>query len=150
MTRISANFTLAELTKTGTGLPNKPDDNQLASMKVLAEKVLEPIRAHFGPVVVNSCLRSEFVNKAVGGSPTSQHKFGEAADIEVRGVSNYDLAVWIRNNIEFDQLILENYTPGVPGSGWVHVSYRAKRLRRSVLTMTYRKGKATYTAGIIK
>jgi zinc D-Ala-D-Ala carboxypeptidase len=150
MTQISPNFSLAELTVTGQPYANVPNATEISNLKILCDKVLEPIRAHFGkPVKVNSAFRSAKVNAAVGSSPGSQHRKGEAADIEIRGVSNADLAKFIRDNLAFDQVILEAYNPAQgPNSGWVHVSYRAGRLRKSVLTMRLGSHGAAYSQGI--
>lgn len=146
---LSAHFTLAEMTRTSTGLANVPGPAEIAALEMLCQKVLEPVRAHFRlPVRVNSGFRSVRVNAAVGSSPGSQHRLGEAADIEIAGVPNPVLAAWIRDSLSFDQLILEAYRPGVPGSGWVHVSYRAGRLRRQCLTMTMGSHGPVYRPGI--
>lgn len=127
--KLSPHFTLAEATKSQTaarkGIDNTPDAEAIERMKALCEKVLEPVRAHFGrPVIVNSFFRSLELNRAIGSKDDSQHTKGEAADIEVPGVDNAEVATWIRDNLEFDQLILEFYEPGDPSSGWVHVSYK--------------------------
>jgi hypothetical protein len=108
----------------------------IEKLKVLAENVLEPIYKNFGSVIINSGYRGPELNLAVGGSSTSQHCLGEAVDIEVPGINNYDLAVWIKNNIKYDQLILEfaNNLKNDPNSGWVHVSYSNKN-RRQLLTI---------------
>lgn len=146
---LSPNFSLAELTRTSQPFPNNPGPVETARLQTLCVNVLEPIRAHYRrPVKVNSGYRSPKVNAAVGSKPTSQHMLGEAADIEIDGVSNAELAKWINRNLEFDQVILENYRPGVAGSGWVHVSYRVGRLRKSCLTMTLGSHGAVYSKGI--
>lgn len=146
---LSPHFSLAEMTRTSQPYANVPTASEIASLRTLCVKVLEPIRAHFGrPVKINSGFRSKLVNKAVGSSDKSQHRAGEAADIEIDGVSNADLARWIAANLTFDQLILEAYRPGVAGSGWVHVSYRTGRLRRSILTMTMGSHGPVYSTGI--
>jgi zinc D-Ala-D-Ala carboxypeptidase len=91
------------------------------------------------------------LNKAVGGSATSQHCKGEAVDMEVPGVPNYELAKWIQDNLEFDQLILEFYTSGIPDSGWVHCSYKhGGPQRNSVLTAARVDGKTKYSVGLIE
>lgn len=147
--QLSPNFTLAEMTRTSQPFPNVPTEREIANLRALCAHVLEPIRAHFKkPVRVNSGFRGAKVNAAVGSKPTSQHRLGEAADIEIEGVSNAELARWIRDNLDFDQVILEAYRPGVPGSGWVHVSYRAGRNRKSCLTMTMGTHGAVYSKGI--
>lgn len=147
---LSPHFSLAEMTATQTGLPNVPSAAQKAALIALCNTVLEPIRAKFGPVRVTSGFRSRAVNMAVRGSASSQHCNGEAADIEVRGVSNYELALWISNNLKFDQLILEFYTPGDPNSGWVHVSFRTTWNRGQVMTAQRVKGKTVYKAGLLR
>ena len=88
------------------------------------------------------------MNEAVGGSSKSQHCKGQAADIEVPGVPNAELAEWIKENCDFDQLILEFYTPGIPDSGWVHVSYVGEENRKSILTASRVDGKTQYSVGI--
>jgi len=148
MTHITPHFSLAEMTTTNTGLPNVAPSDVMPSLKALCVNVLEPIRAHFGkPVHVNSGYRSPAVNRAVGSSSTSQHGMGQAADIEIPGLSNLDLARWIADNLKFDQLILEAHRKGDPSSGWVHVSY-GPRMRSQVLTMTMGSHGAVYSGGL--
>jgi len=151
---LSANFTLKELIKSDTatrlGLDNTPDDEALENLKTLCEKVLQPVREHFDKSVsVNSAYRSPESNAAVGGSKTSDHCKGMAADIEIVGVANADLAQWIMDNLEYTQLILEFYTPGIPDSGWVHVSYDPNNLKKQELTATKVAGKTTYLNGLV-
>jgi len=98
---------------------------------------------------VNSGFRHPNVNAAVGGSKTSDHCQGQAADIEIPGVANADLAQWIVSNLDFTQVILEFYTPGVPDSGWVHVSYVEGNLKKQVLTAMKENGKTVYKPGLI-
>ena len=125
--KLSNNFHLKELTKSETadrlGLKNQPTDEQLVALTVVVNQVLQPVRDKFGIVTVNSGLRGEEVNKAVGGSKNSQHCQGEAVDFECYSVSNWELAKWIQSELDFDQLILEFYKKGDPQSGWVHCSY---------------------------
>jgi hypothetical protein len=151
---LSANFTLKELTKSDTatrlGLDNTPDEQALENLKTLCDMVLQPVRDHFGKsVTVNSAYRSPESNAAVGGSKTSDHCKGMAADIEIVGVANADLAQWIMDNLEYTQLILEFYTPGIPDSGWVHVSYDPNNLKKQELTATKVAGKTTYLNGLV-
>jgi zinc D-Ala-D-Ala carboxypeptidase len=151
---LSANFTLKELTKSDTatrlGLDNTPDEQALENLKTLCEMVLQPVREHYGKsVTVNSAYRSPESNAAVGGSKTSDHCKGMAADIEIVGVANADLAQWIMDNLEYTQLILEFYTPGIPDSGWVHVSYDPNNLKKQELTATKVAGKTTYLNGLV-
>ena len=151
---LTKNFTLEELTKSETALrfdiDNEPNDEQLANLVALCECVLQPVRDHFGKgVKVNSGLRTPEVNAKVGGSKTSDHCKGMAADIEIPGVANAELAKWITDNLEFRQVILEFYTPGIPDSGWVHVSYNPSDNKKQVLTATKQNGKTVYLQGLV-
>lgn len=151
---LTANFTLEELTKSETALrhdmDNTPGESEIANLTALAQNVLQPIRDHFGKgVKVNSGFRHPEVNAKVGGSKTSDHCQGQAADIEIPGVPNAELAEWIKDNLEFRQLILEFYTPGVPDSGWVHVSYVAGDNKKQVMTATKKDGKTVYLPGLV-
>ena len=151
---LSKNFTLAEMTKSETalrlGIENEPNEQQLSALKLLCEKVLQPVRDHFGKgVKVNSALRTLPVNRAIGSGDNSDHVRGQAADIEIPGVANAELAEWIKDNLEFRQLILEFYTPGIPDSGWVHVSYVPEDNKKQVLTATKRDGKTVYLPGLV-
>lgn len=140
---LSPHFSLAEMTASATAaqfhIDNSPPAEVIERMRQLCAQVLEPVRARFGkPVQVNSGYRSPALNKRVRGSTTSQHMRGEAADIEIAGLANGTVAQWIREHLDYDQLILENYKPGVPMSGWVHVSWRPNGRRGSVLTFNGR------------
>ena len=150
--KLSKNFSLQELTDSSTaiklGIDNNPTPEQLQCLQDLVDCVLQPVRDQFGPVTITSGLRVPELNKAVGGSRTSQHCFGFAADFEVGGVDNKELAVWIRDNLEFTQLILEFYTEGDANSGWVHCAYDATDLKKQVLTATKVDGKTKYLTGI--
>jgi hypothetical protein len=152
--KLSENFSLSEMTKSETALrhnlDNTPGDAEIANLKRLAERVLQPVRDHYKTgVKVNSGFRHPNVNAAVGGSKTSDHCQGQAADIEIPGVANADLAQWIVSNLDFTQVILEFYTPGVPDSGWVHVSYVEGNLKKQVLTAMKENGKTVYKPGLI-
>ena len=154
MTQLTTNFSLHELTKSETalrmGFDNTPGEKEIAALKLLAEKVLQPVRDHYGKgVKVNSGYRSPESNAAVGGSKTSDHCLGRAADIEIPGVANADLAQWIMDNLDYTQLILEFYTPGIPDSGWVHVSYDPDNLKKQELTATKVAGKTQYLPGLV-
>jgi zinc D-Ala-D-Ala carboxypeptidase len=154
MMQLTANFSLHELTKSETalrmGFDNTPGEAEIASLKLLAEKVLQPIRNHFAKgVKVNSGYRSPESNAAVKGSRTSDHCLGRAADIEIPGVPNAELAQWIMDNLEYTQLILEFYTPGIPDSGWVHVSYDPNNLKKQELTAMKVAGKTQYVPGLV-
>ena len=151
---LTKNFTLAEMTKSETALrhdlDNTPNEQEISAMKLLAEKVLQPVRDHFGKgVKVNSGFRNQDVNQKVGGSRNSDHTRGQACDIEIPGIPNAELAEWIKDNLQFNQLILEFYTPGVPDSGWVHVSYIPEDNKKQVLTATKKDGKTVYLQGLV-
>jgi zinc D-Ala-D-Ala carboxypeptidase len=138
--KLSQHFSLEEMTKSQTasrkGINNTPGEKEIENLKQLCEHVLEYIRVHFGkPITVNSGYRGPALNKAIGGAKNSQHMTGQAADIEIVGVDNKALFSWIKDNMEFDQLILEYYKEGVPDSGWVHVSWNSQGNRKQVLTI---------------
>ena len=143
-TRLSDHFTLEELCKSQTAerhhLNNVPSDPEIVeNLRAVCEKILEPVRANFGkPFSPSSGYRSPKLNKLVNGSKSSQHLRGEAADFEVPGVANFDLATWIEQNLPFDQLILEFYEPGKPNSGWVHCSLKRQGANRGE-TLTINK-----------
>jgi zinc D-Ala-D-Ala carboxypeptidase len=151
--KLTENFTLSEMVKSETalrhGLDNTPGDVEIANLRQLAANVLQPIRNHYRTgVKVNSGYRAPNVNAAVGGSRTSDHTRGQAADIEIPGIANAALAEWISKHLKFTQLILEAYTKGIPDSGWVHVSYNPDNLKCEVLTATFVNGKAQYSKGL--
>ena len=150
--KLSDNFTLNEFTKSQTadrkGIANNPNEIHVMAMESLCYNILERVRAAFGkPIIVNSGYRSVALCEAIGSKSTSQHCDGEAVDIEIHGVSNYDLAKYIEKELNFDQLILECWDGIEPNSGWVHVSYvNDIANRKDVLTYTREGG---YTKGII-
>jgi uncharacterized protein YcbK (DUF882 family) len=151
---LSPNFTLSEMTKSETalrhGIDNTPNEEQIQALMALAQNVLQPVRDSFKKgVKVNSGLRVPAVNQVVGGSPTSDHCKGQAADIEIPGVANHALAKWIADNLKFTQVILEFYTQGVPDSGWVHVSYDPSNLKCQALTAVKKDGKTVYLPGLV-
>lgn len=136
MKDLSEHFSLAECCKTQVRAQNIPDPETVERMKDVCVNILERVRAHFDkPVIVNSFYRSLAVNTAIGSKPTSQHIKGEAVDFEVPGVSNYDVAAWVRDNLIYDQVALEYAKPGIPDSGWVHVSYKRNGCRAECLTI---------------
>jgi uncharacterized protein YcbK (DUF882 family) len=151
---LTKNFSLAEMVKSETALrhdmDNTPGEAEIENLKRLAEKVLQPVRDHYGKgVKVNSGYRSPDVNAKVGGSRTSDHCKGQAADIEIPGVPNAELAKWIAENLDFTQVILEFYTQGIPDSGWVHVSYDPQNLKKQSLTAVKKDGKTVYLPGLV-
>jgi hypothetical protein len=132
---LSTHFSLSELTKSSTatrkGIDNTPDDTVTENLIVLCTEILEPVREHYGiPFVPNSGYRSLELNRAIGSSDRSQHVTGKAVDFEIPGVDNRDVALWVMDNCQFDQLILEFYREGEPASGWVHCSYDVDREHR--------------------
>ena len=148
--QLSKHFTLEEFEKSQTatrkGITNKAGSGEIKNLGDLCYEVLEPVRAKFDkPVTITSGYRSKELCLAIGSSENSQHTCANgsaAADFEIAGVSNLEVALWIQNNVDFDQLILEFYT-GEPSSGWVHVSYQEGSNRKQVLTcdgISYRNG----------
>ena len=138
--QLSPHFTLQELTKSQTALrrsiPNQPGKGEVESLKRLASEILEPVRSHFErPFSPSSGYRSPALNMALGSKPTSQHTKGEAVDFEIPGIPNRNIACFIRDSLNFDQLILEFHDPEEPASGWVHVSLKESGNRGQVLTI---------------
>ena len=136
--KLSANFELAELIKSQVaerkGIPNNPSPDHIDNLKSLCINVLQPIRSEFDkPVIISSGFRSAELCIAIGSKPTWQHAEGKAADLEIPGVDNMELAMWIKNNLNFDQLILEFYKDGEPNSGWIHVSWNGDDNRNQTL-----------------
>ena len=145
---LSRNFSLQELIKSDTairrGIDNNPNADQIEKLKALCENILQPVRDHFGRVKVTSGFRSMELCTAIGSSVNSQHAKAEAADFEVMGVDNAELADWIRRELPYDQLILEFYTPGEPNSGWIHCSYTPDQPRKQFLHAFKSEGKTKY------
>jgi hypothetical protein len=147
--KLSKNFTLKELTKSDTairkGISNEPNTDEIEKLKLLCETILQPVRDKFGPVTVTSGYRSPELCQAIGSSVNSQHTKAEAVDFEVEGVDNADVAYWIKDNIpNWDQMILEFYTPGQPNSGWIHCSITSKLERKQFLSAYKEDGKTKY------
>jgi len=136
--QLSGHFSLSELTKSQTaerkGIDNKPTLEHIENLTELCTQILEPTRRNFGkPMIITSGYRSEELCVAIGSKTTSQHAKGQAADFEMIGLDNKSLAKYIKNNLVFDQLILEFYTPNDPSSGWVHCSYNKDENRKEAL-----------------
>ena len=148
--QLSKHFELAEFIRSSTakraGISNMPTNAHLENIKLLCEKVLEPIRIHFArPIILSSGYRSAALNRAVGGSSSSQHCSGEAADIDMDGtnVTNAQIFNYIKDNLEFDQLIWEFGTDTNPN--WVHVSYESNgRQRKQILRAVKKNGSTSY------
>ena len=150
--KLSKNFALKELTRSQTairmGIDNTSDTEQLVNLVVLVQQVLQPCREQFGSISINSGLRVLELNQAIGSSDKSQHINGEAADFEAYLISNRRLAEWIKEKLDFDQLILEYPGPD-PRDGWVHCSYkRDGGNRKQVLTAVKEGGKTVYKKGL--
>jgi len=147
---LSQNFTLQELTYSDTairkGMNNEPNEEQINNLRLVCNNILEKVRSHFNaPVVVSSGYRSAEVCEAVGSSSKSQHTKGQAADFEIFGIPNKDVADWIVNNIDYDQCILEFWNENEPNSGWVHCSYNSAGNRRQYLKAQKIDGKIVYS-----
>lgn len=128
MEKISEHISYREATFSNTakrlGIKNEPNEVQLENMKLIAEKIFEPLREFVGgPIKVTSFFRSKAVNKALGGSKTSQHILGLAIDLDdvYELKTNAEMFNWIKENLDFDQLIWEFGNDGNPA--WIHVSY---------------------------
>jgi putative chitinase len=151
--QLSEHFNLKEFTKSETAIrkriDNTPGPAHASNLQKVCEKILEPVRRHYGkPVRINSGYRGPALNAAVGGSSKSQHCNGEAVDFEIDGLANPELAKWVAANCEFDQIILEFYDPKEgPNSGWVHASYSKKSNRKQTMTASSAGGKTVYTPG---
>jgi zinc D-Ala-D-Ala carboxypeptidase len=149
--QLSKHFTLSEMEKSQTavrkGISNKAGSGEIKNLTDLCYEVLEPVRIKFDkPVIITSGYRSPELCEAIGSKATSQHAKGQAVDFEIAGISNLQVALWIQNNCDFDQLILEFWKEEDkdPNSGWVHCSYVDGSNRKQVLTFD---GK-TYTNGL--
>jgi len=147
--KLSKNFSLIELTKSQTatrkGIDNTPSTEHRDNLKSLCEMVLQPVRDHFNRVVsVSSGYRSEELCLAIGSKITSQHAKGQAADFEIYGLSNKELADWINENLDYDQLILEYWREEDPNSGWVHCSFNLQGNRKQYLKAYKENGKTKY------
>ena len=135
---LTENFSLEELTKSQTairkGIDNTPGPEHQENLKSLCEMILQPIRDHFSRVVtISSGYRSPELCTAIGSKITSQHAKGQAADFEIFGVSNKELADYIDQNLDYDQLILEYWNESDPNSGWVHCSFNTQGNRKQYL-----------------
>jgi zinc D-Ala-D-Ala carboxypeptidase len=142
--KISEHLSLSEVIRSESakrnGISNMPTAEHIENFKILAAKVFEPIREHFGvPIRISSGYRSAELNKCVNGSATSQHSSGEAIDIDqdYTTITNKQVFEYIRDNLTFDQLINEfDYS-------WVHVSYKANGKQRGKVLEAYKVGKVT-------
>ena len=148
--KISDHITYAEAIHSNTakrkGIDNTPSEAQVTAMKLLAEKVFEPLRKWVGgPIKVNSFFRSEALNESIGGAATSQHCKGQAIDIDdVYGrKTNADMYHWIQTNLDYDQMIWEFGTDMQPN--WIHVSYVSEEKNRNKCLKAYKEhGRTKY------
>jgi hypothetical protein len=137
--RLSPHFKLRELERSQIAeryeIDNTvKDETTYKNLQLLCENVLEPVRNYYGiPFSPNSGYRCLDLNRRLGSSDNSQHVHGQAADIELPGISNYELGVWIKDNCDYDTVLLEFYKEGIPSSGWVHVSYVEGNNRKRAL-----------------
>jgi zinc D-Ala-D-Ala carboxypeptidase len=147
---LSKSFTLNELTKsqeaTRLGIDNIPNEEEIQNLKILCENILQPIRDFYGmPLSVSSGYRSAALCEAIGSSSKSQHTKGQAADFEIFGIANKDVAEFIVKNLEYDQCILEFWNENEPNSGWVHCSYSVNGNRKQYLKAEKLNNKVIYS-----
>ena len=149
--KLSNNLDLSEVTRSESakrnGISNMPTPEHIENFKVLAEKIFQPIREHFGvPIHISSGYRSKELNAKVGGSATSDHCHGRALDLDQdgskHGVSNNDVFNYIKDNLKFKQLIAEFPVNGE--LSWVHVAYDANNLKNEILVAKKVGGKTVY------
>ena len=150
--KLTANFTLDELTKSQTaerkGINNNPSPEQIENIKALAVNILQPVRSHFDKaLIISSGFRCAQLCIEIGSKISSQHcadNEAAAADFEIWGTDNEVLATWIKSELEFDQLILEFYRDNEPTSGWIHCSYSTDHNRNQSLRAMREDGKVIY------
>lgn len=143
---LSEHFTLAEMTFSPTaikkGIDNTPNAQTVKNLQALCEKVLEPLRSHIGgPIKVSSGYRSDALNSLIGGAKSSQHKTGQAADVDLRDKSA-EAFKWIMANLDYDQIIWEFGNDEQPD--WIHVSYSTKGNRKNAMRAIKSNGKTKY------
>jgi len=154
--KLSENLDLGELTRSEAAkrnrISNMPTAEHIENMKKLATNIFQPIRENFGvPIFISSGYRSKALNSKIGGSSTSQHSTGEAIDIDMdgssSGVTNKQVFDYIKDNLDFDQLIWEFGTDKNPD--WIHVSYEANGNQRGQILKAIKKsGKTAYVSYI--
>lgn len=149
--RLTAHFDLSEFTRSESakreGLDNTPTPEHLENIKILCEKVLEPIRLRFGSINISSGYRGKLLNHFIGGAVNSDHCVGRAVDIDMddvgTGVTNTEIFNYIKDNLDYDQLIWEFGNKEKPD--WVHVGYRLNENRKQTLRATKVNGKSHYS-----
>lgn len=151
--QITKNFNLKELTHSQVAvrlnINNTPPNDVVDNLIILCEEILQPLRDFFQmPISISSGYRSYELNNAINGSPNSDHIYGFAADIEIFGISNLELAETISSNFDYTQLILEFHDPNIINSGWVHISYNQDNLKCENLTSFRRDNRIVYERGL--
>ena len=150
--KLTANITLDELTKSQVaerkGINNNPNPQQIENLKALATNILQPVRSHYDkPLIISSGFRCAQLCVEIGSSINSQHVADDhaaAADFEIPGVDNRELALYIKNVLDYVQLILDFYRDNEPSSGWIHCSYSTKSNRNQSLRAFREDGKVVY------
>ena len=150
--KLTANISLDELIKSQVaerkGINNNPSPMQIENLKALAVNILQPIRSQFDkPLIISSGFRCAQLCLEIGSSINSEHcadNKSAAADFEIPGVDNKELAEWIKSNLEYNQLILEFYREGEPSSGWVHCSYSTDLNKKQSLIAYRQDNKVQY------
>ena len=149
--KLSKNFSLAELSKSQVaermGLDNNPSQAEIENLRLLCERVLQPVRDHFQQVVsISSGFRNIILNRKLNSKDNSDHVKAWAVDFEIYGIDNNIVSDWIKENLMFKQLILEFYKPGEPNSGWIHVSYSPEisENKKEYLIAIKKDGKTEY------
>ena len=144
-TKLSRSFKLSEAIKSSTavrlGIDNTPPDEIVPRIALVAQKILQPVRDEYGiPITPSSWYRCLELNRALNSADTSQHIKGRAVDFEVPTIDNLELAYFVKENLDFDQLILEFYNPRNPSSGWIHCSYVSEDDNRGEVLTIQPKG----------
>jgi hypothetical protein len=142
--QVSLKELLFSETATRLGIDNTPTDQILINLQTLIYEVITPIVNQFGDIKITSGYRSPELSKVIGSSPSSQHCLGMAVDFEILGVSNQEVSLWIVKNLEFDQCILEYWSPENPNSGWIHCSYNKGNNRKMYLRAYKANGRTVY------
>lgn len=143
---LSQHFTLEEMTFSPTaikkGIDNTPNEQCIKNLAALCENILEPLRAHMGiPIKISSGYRCEVLNSLIGGAKSSQHKYGQAVDVDLKDKCP-EAFHWIRENLDYDQIIWEFGNEHQPD--WVHVSFSTKSNRKNALRAIKSNGKTKY------
>jgi hypothetical protein len=148
--QLSKHFKLEEFTKsmiaTRNNIDNVPNTEQIKNLENVCYEILEPVRAKFEkPIHINSGYRCLELNHKIGSLDSSQHTKGMAVDFEINGIANIEVANWVKDNCDFDQLILEFYNSDEINAGWIHVSFNDKNSnRKEILTFDGKR----YTNGL--